>query len=484
MVIFGIGENAQRKIAEFEARLKNVHGNLIEFFEKDFEKKCKTNFDNAIFLLAEQEKENFVDDAVNLPEVESHFKKLYDKNEKYRLVVEKIIKSKKGSVKQIEQILVEKYFGKDACERAWALDGDWDKVVHKLSYPSFIFEEDKVDFADTFNLLLDTNRTFEEWTEDQNFLSTLNSLMIETSEIYDDILITYDKAISEYLRKNFVGFAEFEKFINKNVPKPEAYITLKEIVKFLINNSTAKAYVNDLSSESIVKSNKNLLVCPIEDMDEILEHENIHIAGSQISQKPILGRYLSFGLSYFDYQRRQVCGTEIDEVLTDFFARYCRAKACGKVFDYNNADGFKNSYQAVFPILGDFFVEHMSELKKFYMNNDILGLVEFLGDENYAQLCTDISILIKENVLDEDIVKIIDFIKKLKQFQNIKQATSYLGFVETAKEDEEFRKVVESFENLELIANTVDSLFETKHKIIKQVKGFSEDKFLQLSAIE
>ncbi len=247
-------------------------------------------------------------------------------------------------------------------------------------------DEQKHTFENMFNELTGKTLNYNDYIEDESFMNKLSQL---------------DSSIQQKMAEKHLNQAESDNFVRISLPMLKTLTSnytngdavFEEIYNFVKNK------FDWIGFQIRLFHNNGLCDSCIILMDEsdshILSHETIHAISSKDD-----GSSIGFRTDDSNYA--------LNEVITEMFALMADGYSLST---YEGAH--LNYYTAAIPILKKFVFKHLKKIKEFYLSSDIQGFQNFIGLENYSDLCNIVSdILERAREKEYTATQIEVFIKK------------------------------------------------------------------------
>ena len=229
--------------------------------------------------------------------------------------------------------------------------------------PELRNKDDEFDYTIMFDKLTGEHLTLQEYeTKYEKQIAQISSTLHEKFEKMDKekdsklVRGTLSK-LQEYLESQ--GVKDVDDVINRFI------IYMKKL-------DDAAAYHSSLETEN----GKISFVALPEDFQFSLTHETLHaISGDEKSNKTGFDNYETT--------------TALNEVITEFFALKIDSRKAE-----NSDSKLTCSYSAAFPIMERFLNNNIDKIKTFYLNGDTESFKNFIGVENFEQLCKNLTELL------------------------------------------------------------------------------------------
>ncbi len=223
--------------------------------------------------------------------------------------------------------------------------------------------------------------------ENMLFLLTGKKLKYEqyfTPEIINLIEVAIDKYTTEKqaMKEDNQGekilhtpIGEFYRYISENFCMGEDEMEIQELGKYITQAFNCGAYMQPIRSKSTGKW-ISLVVVPPDYYG--LTHELVHTISTSSST----------GMSGVEYSQKE---TALNEFITELLALLTNK------IDVNNYD-MLNAYMSALPILGEFVLAQIKQIKTLYLNNDMNALQELFGDLELSRLCKNMSLVFEHKI--------------------------------------------------------------------------------------
>ncbi len=234
--------------------------------------------------------------------------------------------------------------------------------------------------------------------ENMLFLLTGKKLRYEqyfTPEIINLIEVAIDKYTTEKqaMQENNQGdkilhtpIGEFYKFITENFCMGKDEVEMQDLGRFITHALNWGAYMQPIRSKSTGEW-ISIVVVPADCYG--LTHELVHTISTSSST----------GMSGIEYSQND---TALNEFITELLALLTNKM---DINDYS----VLNSYMSALPIIGEFVLAQIKQIKTLYLNNDMNALQELFGDVELSRLCKDMSLVFEHKISVFDLKNALNY---------------------------------------------------------------------------